>query len=26
VAAGIVHYSSLAPRTYLGARLLETLD
>jgi hypothetical protein len=26
VGAEIVHYSSLAPRTYLCARLLETLD
>jgi len=26
VGAEIVHYSSLAPRTHLGARLLETLD
>jgi hypothetical protein len=26
VGAEIVHYSSLAPRTYLGAGLLETLD
>lgn len=26
VGAELVHYSSLAPRTYLCARLLETLD